>query len=104
MQSFMFATWCPPGDRGAVSRLVSRKEQVTSTFDGGAFRMDWCGVCLGAFSPVAMMLLFFLSCIVCIYVKRTGAASKKNSWQDNAVQQTLLFVWSSNEHMISNDD
>lgn len=41
MQSFMFATWCPPGDRAMVSRLVTRQDQVESSFDGGVFRMDW---------------------------------------------------------------
>lgn len=41
MQSFMFATWCPPGDRAMVSRLVTRQDRVESSFDGGAFRMDW---------------------------------------------------------------
>lgn len=41
MQSFMFATWCPPGDRAMVSRLVSRQDRVESSFDGGVFRMDW---------------------------------------------------------------
>lgn len=41
MQSFMFATWCPPRERGAVSRLVSREDRVASSFDGGVFRMDW---------------------------------------------------------------
>lgn len=41
MQSFMFATWCPPCDRAMVSRLVSRQDRVESSFDGGVFRMDW---------------------------------------------------------------
>lgn len=41
MQSFMFATWCPPRDRLMVSRLVSRQDRVESSFDGGVFRMDW---------------------------------------------------------------
>ncbi|CAM9172043.1 unnamed protein product [Ectocarpus sp. 12 AP-2014] len=76
MQSFMFATWCPPGDRAMVSRLVSRQDRVESSFDGGVFRMDWFDLRetpLPADAPVVFVLPGVVGQGTNVYIRHLAA-------------------------------
>eukprot|EP00752_Nemacystus_decipiens_P014833 g13206.t1 len=85
MQSFMFATWCPPADRAMVSRLVTRQDQVESSFDGGAFRMDWFdlkGTPLPADAPVVFVLPGVVGQGTNVYIRHLAAhVSTKYGWR-----------------------
>lgn len=85
MQSFMFATWCPPSDCVAVSRLVSRKEIIASSFDGGTFRLDWFDVGvspLPADAPVVFVLPGVVGQGTNVYVRHLAAhLAMKYGWR-----------------------
>ncbi|CAN0388873.1 unnamed protein product, partial [Hapterophycus canaliculatus] len=85
MQSFMFATWCPPRDRAMVSRLVSRQDQVESSFDGGVFRMDWfdlSGTPLAADAPVVFVLPGVVGQGTNVYIRHLAAhVATKYGWR-----------------------
>ncbi|CAM9304808.1 unnamed protein product [Choristocarpus tenellus] len=78
----MFATWCPPSERVNVGRLVSREDKVSSSYDGGCFRLDWwepSDVQLPPNAPVILVLPGVVGKSTNVYIRHL-ASHFARSW------------------------